>query len=580
MSTRQIKRLQRIAKWEESDKSEEETPQKLTPYTNKPRYSFNLLAEDSASSESSSSDEEQVNGVNNHEEPEDSTPKSKEEVSDESDWEKLLNEVQDQVSVQDEQSNLVYEHFLSSPIHYFKTKDQMEHGKNKYSKRAFHQSPSRYWLAPGLTTREFMQLRTVSLTQMEVEVKLDTHTGRDKFELNLTRLYREIDDICSSAVQSHDFELFKSLLRAHPFHMGLLIRGSCINTISNNHQDAFTHLDMAVKILQTVMPPSFSIYRKNKANMPNVWLPSGCGDNKLVYRLLLLYMISLERKGQWQTSLAICKLLMAMDTPEDASHALLHVDMYLLNCFGEKRSISTFAYSYCDMVNRTLPPLFWFLPNFALTLPLQLYLDLTTPVDNLMDQYEVLRDFLMYLLCLEEDDEEEVGNENEENERGFSFNPKLEMSEHMELIDCMGKYAPYMFLMRALIQYPLFIVKMAERSGSSPELRACLSEYPFNKAKMLENEDYDHVDYQLVRCYTHKCGDLWSGSNSTFLATTASLLIEMYQDGDVRNVIDTFEALWTEYTEEIDLPETLSNVSVTEFDLANYSLPAELEPPI
>ncbi|BAM39503.1 uncharacterized protein TOT_010000958 [Theileria orientalis strain Shintoku] len=551
MSTRQIKRLQRIAKGDESDTSEEETPQKLTPYANKPKYSFNLLAEDSDSDQSSSADEEQVNGVEDHEKPQDSTPKSKEEVSDESDWEKLLNEIQDQTSVTDEQANMVYDHFLSSPMHYFKTKDQMEKGKTKYSKKSSFQSPSRYWLAPGLSTREYMQLRTVSSTQMEVEVKPDPHTGRDKFELSLTRLdtrrYREIDDICSSAVQSHDFELFRSLLRAHPCHLGLLIRGSCINTISSNHQEAFTHLDMAVKILQTVLPHSFSIYRKNKANMPNVWLPSESGDNKLVYRLLLLYMISLERKGQWQTSLAICKLLMAMDTPEDAAHALLHVDMYLLNCFVEKRSISTFVYNYHELVNRTLPPLFWFLPNFALTLPLQLFLDLTKPVDNLMDQYEVLRDFLI---------------------------------EHMELIDCMGKYAPYMFLLRALIQYPLFIVKMAERTGSSPELRACLSEYPFNKAKLLENEDYDRMDYQLIRCYTHKCGDLWSGSNATFLATTATLLAEMYQDGDVRDVIDAFEDLWTEYAEEIELPETLKSVSVTEFDLANYSLPADLEPPI
>uniref|UniRef100_A0A3B0MJN6 Transcriptional repressor TCF25, putative n=1 Tax=Theileria annulata TaxID=5874 RepID=A0A3B0MJN6_THEAN len=481
-----------------------------------------------------------------------------------SDWDKLLNEVTEVEMEPIDSSETVSNHFLCSPQHFFRISDM---GKNKYAKSNGYSS--RFWLCPTLNIKESKQLRLAASNLFEITC--ETIDNRDKFTLTLFQTYypkqyyyiptiglysniefyryQELDYISSTALDSHDLELFRTLLHSNPYHLGILIRASLINTMMNSHEDSFKNLYTASKTLQTILPHRFNLYRTapfSNLTVPNVYLPC-LGDNVVVYRILILYMISLERKGQWKTALAICKLLLAMDLPNDSSHALLHVDLYLLNSFSPDSSLILFSQNHSP-INPELPPLYLFLPNFSLTLSLQVYLNM-----GLKNQCNL----------------EEIKNQ---------LPGVLDLGcDLAALARTETPNTPYLLLIRSLLQFPLFVINMSQRVGKSGELRNSAKKDPFSYWSSPKAKDYENVYDQLTRCYVYKCGDLWSSNNSTFLAETAKLVVKLYEDEEVRDLINQFQCEYFEFRNGIKIPEEYTNISITEFDLNNYSLPMLLD---
>ncbi|EKX74183.1 conserved hypothetical protein [Theileria equi strain WA] len=562
MSLRQIRKLRKEL---EKDSSEPESPPKVTITSRPPRFSFNMLNDDD-SDETSSSESESSDVSNPSSDDIVSEDSVDSQPSEDSDWEKLL---EGECEFAEEKGTLAgntfddKRHFLSSSIQDFRCKEIGGAPGNARFKKSLLKSNNRYWLCPGVSTRELMSLRALCLRQLRIDV--DSTHERETFLLYLNDSYREVDEICHVAVNSQDFELFRRLLESHPFHLGILTRASSINTISNNHEEAFKHLYLGVRMIQTVLPSKFSLDHLNSSGLPNVWMPSKLEDNIVIYRLLLLYMISLERQGQWSVALAICKLLIAMDFPEDTCHGILHVDLYILNHEKDPNSIPRFIFNYCKQIEYTLPPLHLFLPNFAFSLPLQLFLHNTIDEEvPILEQERLLeiKKLLKKTLLLVED------------ATGVSFSPKTEFEEYLELLKDLGVYAPYLFLLRSLLTFPQFIVRMAEKHTSNLELRSIASQDFFSVWNDYEDSDFDS---QLVRCYITKSGDLWTGKNGSFLCNTALLLVELLNDPDCKSALESFQALWSAYMDEVDLPEYLFQVSATEFDLSTYSLPMQLE---
>eukprot|EP00375_Theileria_parva_P003845 XP_766531.1 hypothetical protein [Theileria parva strain Muguga] len=523
MSSRQIRRLKERLK-EESD---EELERKFIIRNDRPKFSFTQLEDSSDSDTGTSSNDDTSDHSDDSDNLSDSggsknsgssgnldilngksgnfknLKQDTQSSEEDSDWEKLLNEVTEVNTESISSSEPVSNHFLSSPQHYFRIKDM---DKNKYVKS--HGYSTRFWLCPSITTKESMQLRLLS--SKLVEIGCETHDNRDRFTLILSPTYQEVDYLSSSALNTQDFELFRSLLHSNPTHLGLLIRSALINTIT-------------------------------------VYLPC-LGDNIVIYRLLILYMISLERKGQWQTALAVCKLLLAMDYPNDTSHALLHVDLYLLNSFSPDSSLIQFSRNY-NSISPEMPLLYLFLPNFSLTLALQVYLGMDLKRNQC--DLEEIKSQLPAVLDLD--------------------------CDLAELAENPNPNTPFLLLIRSLLQFPIFIVKMSERVGTSGEVRNCAMKEPFSHWSSVQDLGYENPYDQLTRCYVYKCGDLWSSNNSTFLGQTATMLVQLYQDKEVRDLINQFQDNYFDFRNEIELPEEYTNVSITEFDLANYSLPMLLD---
>ncbi|EAN34248.2 Transcriptional repressor TCF25 family protein [Theileria parva strain Muguga] len=563
MSSRQIRRLKERLK-EESD---EELERKFIIRNDRPKFSFTQLEDSSDSDTGTSSNDDTSDHSDDSDNLSDSggsknsgssgnldilngksgnfknLKQDTQSSEEDSDWEKLLNEVTEVNTESISSSEPVSNHFLSSPQHYFRIKDM---DKNKYVKS--HGYSTRFWLCPSITTKESMQLRLLS--SKLVEIGCETHDNRDRFTLILSPTYQEVDYLSSSALNTQDFELFRSLLHSNPTHLGLLIRSALINTITNNHEESFANLYLALKILQTILPHRFNLYRTTNFSdltLPNVYLPC-LGDNIVIYRLLILYMISLERKGQWQTALAVCKLLLAMDYPNDTSHALLHVDLYLLNSFSPDSSLIQFSRNY-NSISPEMPLLYLFLPNFSLTLALQVYLGMDLKRNQC--DLEEIKSQLPAVLDLD--------------------------CDLAELAENPNPNTPFLLLIRSLLQFPIFIVKMSERVGTSGEVRNCAMKEPFSHWSSVQDLGYENPYDQLTRCYVYKCGDLWSSNNSTFLGQTATMLVQLYQDKEVRDLINQFQDNYFDFRNEIELPEEYTNVSITEFDLANYSLPMLLD---
>lgn len=465
MSLRQIRKLRREL---ERDSSEPETPPKVTITNRPPKFSFNVLNDDDDSDVTPSSESEPSNVSDSSGDDIVSEDSIDNQPSEDSDWEKLLEE---ECGHPENKGMLTSnalgdkKHFLSSSIQDFRCKDVGGASGNFRLKKGLLKSNNRYWLCPGVSTKELMSLRALCLRQLRIDV--DSNHEPEVFLLYLNDSYREVDEICHVAVNSQDFELFRRLLESHPFHLGILIRASSINTISNNHEEAFKHLYLGVRMIQTVLPSKFSLDNLNSSGLPNVWMPSRLEDNIVIYRLLLLYMISLERQGQWSVALSICKLLIAMDFPEDTCHGILHIDLYILNHEKDPNSIPKFIFDYCRQMEYIFPPLHLFLPNFAFSLPLQLFLHNTTdegiPILE-HDKVSEIKKLLKKTLLLVED------------KTGVSFSPRTDFESYLELREDLGVYAPYLFLLRGIVTFPQFIVRMAEKHSSNLELRSIASQ--------------------------------------------------------------------------------------------------------
>lgn len=262
-------------------------------------------------------------------------------------------------------------------------------------------------------------------------------------------------------------------------------------------------------------------------------------------------MISLERQAQWETCLTVCKLLLLMDFPKDAAHALLHIDMYLLNDVGIR--LYDFSTGYAKTLGYAAP-LHWVLPNFAFSMALEYFVkeessNLVLPMSD--GDIDMLQQFLLL----------------RENELGFNFKAA---GQDMGLY---GTYRSQLCLVRALLQYPDMIALLSREAHAS-ELQFYVQMEPF--AGWISSYD-DTTDVHLLKCYISKSVDLWRNENMAFLSQAAHLIVELHRTERGELLLGAFRDLWSAFRLEQPLPYTVDDTIVAEFDLSSHSLPMTMQ---
>ncbi|CDR97950.1 hypothetical protein, conserved [Babesia bigemina] len=583
MSTRQIRRLRRDLEREKEDDTT--PPPKLVISINKPKFSFAMLrdaldSDDESSSdaeEDSSSDDDSSSSASDHEEvvpcstpdrytqpPKNgrlgnkraSKPQNDDESSDEDSDMHLLESCKEtntesaDVSVSATMENR-FECLRIEPRAFRVVGvGTQASGKARMGKGFGGYLQGRNWLMPGIAPKTADKLRAAVVQQVRLKGNYDSKNERERFTLELSDRYKNIQSVCIAAIDTQDPALFRRVLETNPQHLEVLLRASSIHTLQGQHEEAFKLITVAVQILQAALPPRFSPFRLDEKGCYNTWLPSSCGSNLIVYRLLLLYMICLERQAQWETCLAVCKLMLQMDFPNDVSHALLHIDLYLLNYAGV--GVAEFATGYAKALEYAVP-LYWVLPNFAFSMALEFFAKDTNEAVTATISESYL-DLLQEFLTLKED------------ELGFRFNP-VEQD--------MRKYTnkrSELCLIRALVKYP-DIIRMLTRENFAADLVVYTQTEPF--ASWMS--DYDTDDVHLIKCYLAKTADLWRNENLSLLINTASLIADIYRTERGATILGTFRDLWSAFRLDQPLPLTPKEVIVSEFDLTSHSLPTALE---
>ncbi|ORM41552.1 Uncharacterized protein C18B11.02c [Babesia sp. Xinjiang] len=428
--------------------------------------------------------------------------------------------------------------------------DTRRFGKSRLYKNFAGSLQGRNWLTPGIPPKVADQLRSAVFQHLRIKGTMDSKNKRERFMVELSDRYKNVQSVCLAAIDSQDPALFRQVLDANPHHVEVLLRASSIHTMQGQHEEAFKLLHLALQILQAALPPRFSPWRLNEKGLYNVWLPSSIESNLMVYRLFVLYMIALERQGQWQVALAVCKLLLLMDFPRDTAHALLHIDMYLLN--NTKMGMYDFSVEYAKALEYQVP-LHWMLPNFAFSLAMDYATKeksdhLELPLSK--SDFDMVQEFLM------------LG----ENELGFSFTPGEQETENY------GAKRAQLYLLRALLQYPETIALLSREEFASALVTYSQAE-PFNSWV----RGRDTTDAILIKCYIKKTCDIWRNDNLSLLRKTAGLIVEMYKTERGALILDSFRDLWLAFKLELNAPNVSDEVIVAEFDLASHSLPMALE---
>ncbi|KAK1444048.1 hypothetical protein BgAZ_209240 [Babesia gibsoni] len=418
----------------------------------------------------------------------------------------------------------------------------------KKGAEGFHHS--RNWLVPWTGPVAPERLTPHVLNQMKVTSHVDQDSKRELFTVETSKRYKEAESLCHDAINMQNTELLLQTYRANEQHVEILLRISCIQTLQGQHEEAFSLLVFAAKLLQLYIPLRFSPFRLNEQGYYNTWLPSTVKENLVVYRLLILYMISLERQGEWEVALAVCKLLLLMDFPRDGAHALLHIDMYMINNPGNK--LHEFSMAYARELKLDVA-LHWLLPNLAFSLALDYYSKeeshfMSLPLSG--SDFDDLQQFLL----LKEDD------------LGFSFN-----ASQQDLNPYRQRRAQ-LLLLRALLKYP-DMLELLSKQSYAPELLTYTYSEPFSNWINSGNVE----DVELVKFYLAKTGDLWRNENLTFLSRTANLIMEIYATDRGCVLLDAFRDLWLAFRLDTKLPFDVEDVIVAEFDLSSHSLPMNIQ---
>ncbi|EDO08712.1 Transcriptional repressor TCF25 family protein [Babesia bovis T2Bo] len=568
MSTRQIRRL--LREREKKDDADDSVP--ITSpivQVNRPKSSFAAYRELVDSSEDSSSDTQSAD--------EDSASENSDELDSEQEYRDnvtiALND--DTLESDSDSDDALLESFIAKQP---KPVDIDSHGETnkldclridprsfripglqmdtrssarmRLSKGMIGSLQSRNWLVPGIPPKVADKLRTIIPRDIRIKGSVDAKTKRERFVVEFSDRYKNVQEMCLMAVDSQDPGLLRRILDANPQHIEVLLRASCISTLQGHHEDAFTFLFSAVQYIQAAFPPRFSPWRIDESGFSNVWLPSTVNSNLIVYRLLILYMISLERQGQWEVSLAICKLLLLLDFPSDISHALLHIDMYIMNTSGI--GLYPFSVAYARALEYSVP-LHWILPNFAFGVAM----DYATKekVDTIEipatdSDLQMIKQFLTL----------------EESKLGVRFHPGEQDTEQY------GSRRAQLYLLRAILQYP-GIISLLSKEPFASELAVYTHTEPF----ITWCSDVYKSDTMLLKCYLKKTCDIWRNESLFLLNQTANLIVDIYRTEDGAGILDAFRDLWLSFRLDIKLPFDTEDIIVAEFDLASHSLPIALQ---
>ncbi|GIX63849.1 transcriptional repressor TCF25 [Babesia caballi] len=429
--------------------------------------------------------------------------------------------------------------------------DPRPSGKARVAKGFGGYLQGRNWLMPGVAPKMADKLRSAVVQHVRIKGNLDAKSGRERFSVELSDKHKSVQTFCLAAIDMQDPTLFRRVFEANPHHIEVLLRASAIHTLQGQHEEAFRLLSFALQLLQAALPPRFSPFRLDENGFYNTWLPSSVESNRMVYRLLVLYMISLERQGQWEACLAVCKLLLLMDFPNDIAHALLHIDLYILNNAGI--NLYEFSVGYAKALRYSVP-LHWVLPNFAFSMALEYFAKeksdfISTPISD--DDLDKVQKFLLL----------------REDKLGFNFQPAEQETQEFG-----GKRAQ-LFLLRALLQYP-DILRLLSRESFASELVEFTDTEPF----VDWTSSYDETDdVQLLKCYLAKTCDIWRNSNMDFLRKTAELVVDVCRSERGSLIVESFRDLWSAFRLEQALPLQAGEVIVAELDVTSHSLPTALE---
>ncbi|GFE55213.1 transcriptional repressor TCF25, putative [Babesia ovis] len=423
-------------------------------------------------------------------------------------------------------------------------------GRSRLCKGLTGSLQSRNWLTPGIAPKIADKLRSAVSQHMRIKGTIEHKTKRERFTVELSERYKNVQALCMAAIDTQDPALFRQVLDANPQHVEVLLRASSIHTLQGQHEEAFKLLYFALQIFQAALPPRFSPWKTDDNGYYNTWLPSSYTSNLMVYRLLVLYMISVERQGQWEVALAVCKLLLLLDFPNDVAHALLHIDMYLLNNPGIE--MYKFSVAYANALEYPVP-LHWILPNFAFAVAMDYATkertqNIETPAS------EADTEMVQQFLTLSED------------ELGFRFQPGDQATE------VYGAKRAQLYLLRAILQYP-DVIPLLSREPFASELAVYTQMEPFVSWVSETNK----TDVLLLKCYLKKTCDTWRNESLFFLSQTANLIVDIYSTERGSLILDSFRDLWSAFRSEQEIPVIADGVIVAEFDLASHSLPMALE---
>lgn len=407
------------------------------------------------------------------------------------------------------------------------------------------------WLLPGARPISTQRLTEEVTEQLKLVGTLDHQTGRERFVFTKSARYKELEALIVGAIETHDPGLLRQMFQTNNHHVELLLRVSTIYTLQGQHEDAFKLISVAIHLINLYIPIRFTPFRQNEAGYFNTWLPSDVPENLVMYKLLLLYMISLERQAEWEVSLAVAKLLLQMDYPNDTAHALLHIDFYLLHTMGKK--LHNFSIGYAREMEYGYP-LHWVLPNFAFSLSLDHFQKeqcafMTAPLRP--QEMETLMEFL----CMEEDT------------FGFQLRPERDNVENFP------DYRAQMSLIRALVQYPRMI-EVLSREYNATQLDYYVGLEPFSDW-IASDESAENTS--LINFYLKKSSDLWKNESLSFLCQTANIVVQLFTSQRGALILDSYRNLWQAMRAEIPLPFSLEGIIASEFDISSHSLPMHMQ---
>ncbi|CBZ51180.1 gh16169, related [Neospora caninum Liverpool] len=307
-------------------------------------------------------------------------------------------------------------------------------GGNAGTRRAGPTS-RRFWLIPdaeeGPATHEYVRM-----------VKEDDEAaGTVEFALQYTPYYEQLQDAFHAILHSHDPQNLQQFLLRHPRHIDALLQMSEVYRMRGENETATELSKKALCVAVDTLNPF----------------------NKNLVKCIGLYGAALADQGCYRTALEVTKLLVAMDLPRDAFHAMLHLD-YLALRSRQWQFLQHFSQTFVEqhlayvipldppserghqdsretLVSRKdedlkLVDLAFMLPNFAFSTALSIALH-ATQRECSEDIKTITADELL-AVCMPSTRERQTGNESQ---------------------------LHHLLLMRAILLFPAFVRKLLQKIG-------------------------------------------------------------------------------------------------------------------
>ncbi|SIO73128.1 Transcriptional repressor TCF25 [Babesia microti strain RI] len=427
------------------------------------------------------------------------------------------------------------------------------------------------WLIQEPVTAAHSKLAHSNMKMINYPDKSRTHSKAVLFKLEPSDDYLNVLSMFKRAVNSHDVNMIADLLKQSPLHIYGLLKFVDIYNLQNDKEEAFRTLKLALQMLQLSFHKDFSPFNLDQDDHPMVMMDSGLYNNRVLIVALLMLMIYCEKQTCYKTALALGKLLLAIDIRNDKSHILLHIDHYFIT-LRDVFQFLNFSHQFNKHRHKVLTgksidslPLQFMLPNFALALALILHSG---------TQFKANLEDLHQFLCL---DDIKQGIP-------YSFYKHSQLDQELDNISRYGKDASNLYLLRALILFPSFIITLVDtlktKSIGDKKLVSRLKAAGELVTFPIDILEHIHLLEMHCMCTSAKNSEIWStNAILTWLVDACEWLSTIYQED---SLIEEYQMLWAlNYNEEIVQAICLgdmysfSGISTAEFTHPHI-LPSEL----